>query len=270
MSETATQSELTLWEEEVAELDAVLASLTEADWDLVTPFKGWRIFDHVHHLNLSDDLAAMAAGDPVAFAARRAATRSAASGGLGASGSPDISPAEMLALWRRGIASLGDGLATIAPGERLPWFGPDMSLRAFVAARQMESWAHGQTIHDALGRGRTPTDRLKPICELGWRTFGWSFAVRGLDVPSVPVAVRLTAPSGAVWTWGEAGADNQVSGTAEDFALVVCQCRNIADTALETRGDVAKQWMTIAQCFAGGPVDPPQPGARPALGGEAR
>jgi hypothetical protein len=27
-------------------------------------------------------------------------------------------------------------------------------------------------------------------------------------------------------------------------------------------GEVATQWMSIAQCFAGGPVDPPKPGVR--------
>jgi hypothetical protein len=43
---------------------------------------------------------------------------------------------------------------------------------------------------------------------------------------------------------------------------VVTQGRNVADTALQVRGPVAKRWMSIAQCFAGGPADPPKPGTR--------
>nr|MDJ0867277.1 TIGR03084 family protein [Myxococcota bacterium] len=53
-----------------------------------------------------------------------------------------------------------------------------------------------------------------------------------------------------------------VRGDALDFCHVVTQGRNVADTALEVRGEVATRWMSIAQCFAGGPVDPPKPGTR--------
>ena len=74
--------------------------------------------------------------------------------------------------------------------------------------------------------------------------------------------LRLLAPSGAVWTWGGEAAVDRIEGTAEDFALVVCQCRNIADTRLTVVGPVAADWMAIAQCFAGGPADPPAPGLR--------
>ena len=53
-----------------------------------------------------------------------------------------------------------------------------------------------------------------------------------------------------------------VRGDAVDFCQTVTQVRNVADTRLEVTGPVANQWMSIAQCFAGGPVDPPKPGAR--------
>jgi hypothetical protein len=53
-----------------------------------------------------------------------------------------------------------------------------------------------------------------------------------------------------------------VRGDALEFCQVVTQTRNVADTALEVVGDVATRWMSIAQCFAGGPVDPPKPGER--------
>ena len=39
---------------------------------------------------------------------------------------------------------------------------------------------------------------------------------------------------------------------------------NVVTMSLEVVGEVATRWMSIAQCFAGGPVDPPKPGERTA------
>ena len=80
----------------------------------------------------------------------------------------------------------------------------------------------------------------------------------GLEVPAEDVRVELTAPSGAVWTWGPAEAADSIVGPAEDFCLVVTQRRHVDDTALVTNGGLAREWMEIAQAFAGpataGPV----------------
>ena len=74
--------------------------------------------------------------------------------------------------------------------------------------------------------------------------------------------MRLAAPSGETWEWNEPSESECIRGDARDFCLVVTQGRNIADTPLEVVGDVSNAWMSIAQCFAGGPVDPPKPGER--------
>jgi uncharacterized protein (TIGR03084 family) len=74
--------------------------------------------------------------------------------------------------------------------------------------------------------------------------------------------LRLTAPSGDVWQWGEASDDEYIAGSAEAFCQVVNQVRNVADTDLEMVGPIANRWMTQAQCFAGPPNDPPAPGVR--------
>jgi len=34
---------------------------------------------------------------------------------------------------------------------------------------------------------------------LGVNTFGWSFTVRGMEVPEEPPALRLSSPSGESW-----------------------------------------------------------------------
>ncbi len=78
-------------------------------------------------------------------------------------------------------------------------------------------------------------------------------------MPDVPVRVELTAPDGAVWTWGPADVADQVAGDALDFCLLVTQRRHRDDLALTIEGETAQQWMAIAQAFAG----PPGPGREP-------
>ena len=159
----------------------------------------------------------------------------------------------------------GHGTAVAGPGprkRRVKWVGPPMTVRMSIVARQMETWAHGQEVFDAFGVARHDEDRIRNIAELGVRTFGFTFANRKIERPAVKPYVRLTGPSGAVWTWNEESDTDYVAGAATEFCQVVTQTRNIADVGLDVRGDAATRWMAIAQCFAGGPNDPPPPGAR--------
>jgi uncharacterized protein (TIGR03084 family) len=137
-----------------------------------------------------------------------------------------------------------------------------MGVQMFTTARYMETWAHGQEIYDLVGASRTPTDRIKNIATIGVKTFGWTFVNRKLPVPGPPPYVRLVAPSGEIWEWNEPSEVEYVRGDAVDFCHAVTQGRNVADTGLQVTGPIATQWMSIAQCFAGGPVDPPKPGTR--------
>jgi uncharacterized protein (TIGR03084 family) len=83
-----------------------------------------------------------------------------------------------------------------------------------------------------------------------------------LTPPLIKPHVRLDAPSGAIWQWNPPDQNDRIEGSAVDFCQVVTQGRNILDTRLEVAGEAAQQWMEIAQCFAGAPVDPPRKGER--------
>jgi uncharacterized protein (TIGR03084 family) len=137
-----------------------------------------------------------------------------------------------------------------------------MSARSSITARQMETWAHGQAIADELGIVRTEDDRIRNIVVLGVNTFGWSFTVRGMDVPEEPPVLRLTSPSGESWEYGNPHSGQVIRGMAHEFAQVVTQTRNIDDTQLVCEGDTAELWMRNAQCFAGAPAEPPAQGVR--------
>jgi len=113
-----------------------------------------------------------------------------------------------------------------------------------------------------LGKTRAEGDRLRNIAVMGVNTFGWTFVNRRLEVPQVKPHVRLVSPAGAVWEWNEPQQSERVEGAAVDFCRVVTQIRNIADTALQVTGPIARQWLSIAQCFAGPPENPPPPHTR--------
>ncbi len=253
--------------EELDDLNALLQTLGEADWRRATPFKGWTVWDVVAHLHHSDSQSALAIRDPARFRAGAAALRDAAKAGtsliaytreqLGA-----LAAAGLLERWRDTSRELCGLLAEMEPKTRIPWYGPDMGVRMFTTARQMETWAHAQDIYDLLGRPRRYTDRIENIAVIGVKTFGWTFANRKLEVPPLPPYVRLVAPSGADWEWNEPNETERVEGSAVDFCHVVTQGRNVADTGLRVVGPIATRWMSMAQCFAGPPVDPPAPGTR--------
>jgi uncharacterized protein (TIGR03084 family) len=254
--------------EEGAALYGLLETLDESDWARPTPFKNWTVQDVVEHLHFSDRLAVQSLkSDDEFMKTAEDIVRAIQEEGIDLKTymhrvlkSP--SPSEMLKLWHDYFVEMCDLLEAADPKARLKWFGPDMGVRMFATARQMETWAHGQDIYDLLQVERKNTDRLKNIAVIGVKTFGWTFVNRGLEVPPDIPYVRLTAPSGEIWEWNQPNDDNRVEGLATEFCHVVTQGRNIADTRLEVVGETATRWMEIAQCFAGGPENPPPPGHR--------
>ena len=92
-------------------------------------------------------------------------------------------------------------------------------------------------------------------------TRAWSYHNRKMEAPAGEVDVALEAPSGGVWTWGPGDAADSVRGPAEDFCLVVTQRRHVDDTDLDVTGDLARDWLVLAQAFAGPPTDGPEPGS---------
>jgi uncharacterized protein (TIGR03084 family) len=241
--------------EETRSLQEVLDRAGPGRWATPTPAVGWTVQDQVNHLAYFDEATVLAVTDPGRF--RREAAELTAVGDdfpdRQVRGQRDRPPEQSAAWFARTRAVLLDLAADASPGLRLPWYGPDMSITSAVTARLMETWAHGQDVADALGVTREPTDRLRHVAHLGVATRAFSFRLRGLAPPEDDVAVELTAPSGAVWRWGDPDAAQSVTGTALDFCLLVTQRRHLSDTALTVTGDAAARWMSLAQAFAGVP-----------------
>jgi uncharacterized protein (TIGR03084 family) len=246
---------------------ALLDSLNEQDWERKTQFKSWTINDVVAHLHFGDYAANLSLQDRAAFKDFARSFAAASKRGVGHLASTHawlegVKHRDLLHRWRAFAHEMADRFAVADAKQRVPWFGPDMSVRSSITARLMETWAHGQAVYDVLGKTRSNADRIKNIAVLGINTFGWTFTNRSLAVPTDVPFVRLTAPSGALWEWRQPNQENFIEGSAVEFCQVVTQVRNRADTKLKVVGETATAWMSIAQCFAGPPENPPAPGSR--------
>jgi uncharacterized protein (TIGR03084 family) len=249
------------------ELLALLQQLNDQDWVRETQFKHWTTNDVVAHLHLFDYAADLALQGGDSFRSLMRELNAAIK-----QGTPHLafthtwlggaSNRNLMDRWNDFYHEMTRRFLVADPKKRVPWAGPTMSVRSSITARLMETWAHGQAVYDLMGETRKETDRIKNIAVLGINTFSWTFANRHLAVPPNIPYVRLIAPSGTVWEWGEEDQANYVDGSAVEFCQVVTQVRNVADTSLKVVGPTASAWMSTAQCFAGPPEDPPQPGMR--------
>ncbi len=249
-------------------LDSIVSGLDDSSWQLATPSPGWTVADQIGHLAYFDQAAALAITDPDRFMElANDFLVSAGSGGLKAADDWTLAsyramaPTRLLESWRRGRHLLAEAGSTLSNDTRIAWYGPSMGARSFLTARLMEVWAHGQDVVDAVGIGRRPTDRLRHIAQLGFITRDWTYANRSLDPPDEPVRVRLRGPSGDEWSFGPDTATEWVEGSAEEFCLVVTQRRHLDDTRLRT-SPLAREWLLIAQAYAGPATDGPEAGTR--------
>ena len=238
-------------------LDDIVAGLDADQWQLPTPSPGWNVADQIGHLTYFDRNAALAITDPDAFQAAMHALLNSGGDDMTLGPYRAMSPDELLAAWRSGRKELAAAAATLANDTRIAWYGPSMGSKSFLTARLMEAWAHGQDVVDAVGASREPSDRLRHISQLGFITRGWTYVNRGLEVPSTPVRVELTSPSGENWEFGPADAAESIVGPALDFCLVTTQRRHVDDTDLVVTGESARDWMEKAQLFAGPASDGP-------------
>lgn len=251
--------------DECIELDTLLKTLSAENWERKTQFEGWTINNILTHLHFWNELVDLSLSDPDAFLDQinNDVLPSLSAQGFRATEDRHIPQrgAELLAIWQECYQAMLTRWSDIDPKRRVKWVGPDMSVRSSMTARQMETWAHAQAIYDILGVRRETHDRISNVVRLGVNTFAWSFKTHQRPVPENMPRVELRLPSGKLLEFGEP-LNDIIQGEAVEFAQVVTQTRNIADTRLTVNGDIAHEWMSIAQCFAGGAVVPPTAGTR--------
>lgn len=254
--------------DESSTLYALVKTFDDKDFAKPTRFKDWTTNRVLRHLHMWNRAAQLSLEDPEGFQAFYGNLMHQMRDGLQVMADMEsdfcsgYAGKQLLETWKQAYEETADAFASADPKTRVKWAGPDMSARSSITARQMETWAHGQAVFDRFNLRRQESDRLRNIAFLGVNTFAWTFVNRGQPVPAEAPKVSLTAPSGAIWAWHADSSVGLIQGSATEFCQVVTQTRNILDTSLEVRGEVATLWMSQAQCFAGPPESPPQPGTR--------
>ena len=245
----------------------LLSNINEDQFNESTLFKGWtfnNVIGHLHVWNYAADISLKDGDEWKEFA--NSALKAFGGGSTfsefentiikGAKGK------ELLNIWKEYYSNMTERFAVADPKKRVKWMGPDMSVRSSISARHMETWAHAQAIYDALGVDRVNEDRIKNIVIIGNNTFKYCFTINKKNLPTETPYLKLTSPSGEIWKFNNQENDNSIQGLAEEFCQVVTQVRNIDDVNLNVKGEIAKEWMSIAQCFAGSAEQPPKPGLR--------
>ena len=253
--------------EEAKQLGKLLEKQSDSVFDIVTLFKSWTINDVIGHLYMFDVAALKTLEGDKVFEDFFAPIRSGIKDGktLLQMQKPfvgSLSGRALFKVWQKNTMAVGQAYLQVDPKQRVKWAGPDMSALSSITARQMETWAHGQEIFDALGERRLESDRIKNICHLGVVTYQWTFSNRQMAIPEPTPFIKLISPSGQLWEWNNSNSNTFVQGCAVEFAQVVTQVRSIHDTDLKVVGSSAESWMSFAQCFAGKPEIPPKKGSR--------
>ena len=259
-------------------VDALVAQQSEL-WSLVTGLdddalrrptrcSGWSVTDVLLHLAQTNELAVASTGGRFDTAVGDTALGDAVvtSGPIGsvddwAAAAVDAErgadPAAVRDRWRASADAQVAGFLAGDPRRRVRWVAGDLAARTLATTRLAETWIHTGDVASGLGVDLDPTDRLRPIARLAWRTIPYAFERAGQPPPG-PVAFHLRAPDGSPWDFvpdaPAAGADPTtmtiIRGDAIDLCLVAGRRGTAAATGLTGEGPDAAAVLDLVRTFA--------------------
>jgi uncharacterized protein (TIGR03084 family) len=242
--------------EQQQQLSGLLGSLDAADWRAPTRCEGWDVADVVLHLTQSNE---MALGS---VTGRFAEVVAGLTQGLGAAGSIDEGAAlmveqqrgsdtsELRARWSEGAARLLDALDSMDLSTRVTWVAGELSARTLTTTRLAETWIHSGDVAGALGVTLAPTDSLRQIARLAWRTLPYAFSSVGRTMAG-PVALRLTSPTGDAWDFvPDEPAVTTISGPAVELCAVAARRVDPSSTTLRGEGPDAGDVLALIRTYA--------------------
>lgn len=236
-------------------LDRMVADLGPDDLAWPTPAEGWTIAHQIGHLAFIFRLAGAAASDPAMFAAMTAGAAEDFDGAVNAALQEYLAePAEaLISRWRVETTDGMKALAAVPPDQLVPWLVRPLPPSVLACAGMMELVGHGQDIADALGERREVTDRIKWVVGFAVQVWDFGYLARGETPPDIAFGFDLTSPSGELWEFGPADAEQRITGPAADLCMLVTRRRHRDDLSLVATGPAADHWLDIAQAYRGSP-----------------
>ena len=237
------------------ELWSLLVPLDELAWLQPTPCDGWDVADVVLHLHQTDELALASlrgelSPDLAEFIRARGDSSVDDAAAASVAQSRGSSGTEIGRQWHKSAEQLRRAFATVDPSERLQWVVGRLSARTLAATRLSECWIHTGDVATALGVDLLPTERLRHVARLAWRTLPYAFA-RADATLAGPVAFELVGPSGARWDFGlDDDPVTVVSGNGVELCEVAGRRCDPDATALRATGPDARAVLELVRTYA--------------------
>jgi uncharacterized protein (TIGR03084 family) len=233
------------------ELAGLLAERTPDEWARPTRCEGWDVADVVLHLAQTDGYAIASvrgelgtravfegAGDVDAGAAELVARERGASG------------ADVGARWAATAAELRAILRASDAHRRVRWVTGMLSTYSLASTRLAECWIHTGDVADAFGVALAPSERLRHIARLAWRTLPYAFRREGRELHG-PVAFELRSPAGERWDFvPEEPPATVIHGDAFELCQVAARRVDPHETNLQGRGLDADAVLTVVRTYA--------------------
>jgi uncharacterized protein (TIGR03084 family) len=239
-----------------AELSDVLATIADHSWGIPTRCVGWDVGDVVLHLAQADEAAIASAIGRLVNVDARPTERSQPAASIDDVAATMVESERGLpgpALrerWTSAANRLGRVLQDMDLSTRVTWVAGTLSARTLATTRMAETWIHTGDIADALHITIPPTDRLRLIARLAWRTLPYAFAL--VDRPLIgPVAFRLVSPEGEQWNFlPDEPAVTVISGPALELCTVAARRIDPSITSLRGEGPNADDVLALIRTYA--------------------
>jgi uncharacterized protein (TIGR03084 family) len=156
----------------------------------------------------------------------------------------------VLERWERGAATLCRLFEEHDLHARVQWVAGELSARTLATTRLAETWIHTGDVAAAFDVAPAPTDRLRPIARLAWRTLPYAFARDGRELTG-PVAFSLRGPAGEHWDFvPDEEPLTTISGDALELCLLAARRVEPADTGLQGQGPDASAVLKLVRTYA--------------------
>ncbi len=239
------------------ELAGIVDGCSDDDWERPTRCEGWDVAAVLVHLAVTDELAAASArgeldGYPLGFLGDRTnpalSVDDAAAAQVDAD--RDAGGEAIRRRWHDASEEMRAAFGAGDPHARVTWVSGQLSLHTLVATRLSECWIHTGDIASALGIELAPTDRLRHIARLAWRTLPYAFERAGV-VTTGPVALDLTGPAGEQWRFEpDPPALTTIRGSAAEFCDVAARRVDPDATGLVGTGPDAASVLRLVRTYA--------------------
>ena len=240
-----------------AELAGLVDSCSSDDWERPTPCVGWDVADVLLHLAQTDE---------IAIASARGELPPLADGLMGSRESQAVSVDDAAAAqvaadraaggdairqrWHDASREMLAAFAAADPHRRVTWVTNQLSVETLAATRLSECWIHTGDIASALDVRLEPTDRLRHIARLAWRTLPYAFERADLTMHG-PVALELTGPSGDTWRFDpDTPALTTIRGSAAEFCEVAARRMEAGATDLVGTGPDSEAVLRVVRTYA--------------------